>query len=241
MVAKTTPCGCKQAHHVHGDYRMYVTHGCRCSTCKEANNTRARRRRRQTAYGRSPYTSADRSREHVISLTSNGLGIKQIHKISGVPASSISRLLYGRTERGEGLAKRILKTNEAKILAVQPSLDNMADAQPTDGTGTIRRLQALMAVGWSAPILAERMGLNDAAFRKLLASNRKVFVSTYRNARRIYDELWNQEPPQTNRFERSTATRARNLAARKGWPPPMAWDDDHIDNPKAKPSGTRKH
>ena len=35
------------------------------------------------------------------------------------------------------------------------------------------------------------------------------------------------------------AERARSTAKRKGWAPPMAWDDDTIDDPQAKPVGLR--
>ena len=38
-------------------------------------------------------------------------------------------------------------------------------------------------------------------------------------------------------MERMAANRNRSLARRRGWPVPMAWNDDEIDNPDAQPAG----
>ncbi len=52
---------------------------------------------------------------------------------------------------------------------------------------------------------------------------------------RIYDQLWDAEPPRRTVAERTAADRQRELAGRYGWPPPMAYDDDTIDQPDGDP------
>jgi hypothetical protein len=51
----------------------------------------------------------------------------------------------------------------------------------------------------------------------------------------VYDQLWDKEPPRGTRYERSNATAASRWAKSNGWVPPLAWDDDTIDNPDAIP------
>ena len=236
MVPNYPTCDCKQARHGHGSYVMYTIHKCHCTECRKANRAYENHRIRQAAYGRSKFTPTVQVREHIDLLLNAGFGIRQIHKLSGVPQSTIGRIIYGRTERGEGPAKRILKTTEEKILAVKPVLENLAPSQIIDGTGTIRRLRALIAVGWSGPQIAARMGYSDTNFYHLVHSRERVYVSTALRVREVYDELWDQDPPQGTRFERAAVTRAKRTALALGWAPPMAWDDDRIDDPKYKVS-----
>lgn len=47
----------------------------------------------------------------------------------------------------------------------------------------------------------------------------------------FYDSHWDKPAP-----EGFAATYAKNLAAKRGYLPPMAWDDDSIDDPAAKPN-----
>jgi hypothetical protein len=62
--------------------------------------------------------------------------------------------------------------------------------------------------------------------------------------RDLYDQLWDQPPPQATRGQRISAAKARAHAARHHWPPPLAWDDDTIDQPGTQPARwqrTRTH
>jgi hypothetical protein len=57
---------------------------------------------------------------------------------------------------------------------------------------------------------------------------------------RVYDEL-SMTVPQDDEAGRSPRAgrihdRQRRLAARRGWAPPLAWDDDTIDDPAATPA-----
>lgn len=101
-----------------------------------------------------------------------------------------------------------------------------------DGEGTRRRLRALTIMGWSPPELAARLGMNDQAVLRLRNSTtaRRVLPTTFEAVRDLYDELWDQRSPGAH------ARRMANLALRKGWVPPLGWDDDCIDDPAASPS-----
>jgi len=51
----------------------------------------------------------------------------------------------------------------------------------------------------------------------------------------IYEELWDQEPPHDEWHSKAAYTRALNFAGRRGWLPPLAWDDIDTD-PDPEPS-----
>ncbi len=108
-----------------------------------------------------------------------------------------------------------------------------------DGTGTRRRIQALIAAGWNITALAQRLGTSNHALGQRLRLGDRVHVDTAAKVRALYDELWDVPPPAGTQWERMSATRSRLMAERNGWPPPLAWDDGHgphgIDNPAATP------
>lgn len=113
-----------------------------------------------------------------------------------------------------------------------------ASSQPltVSSIGTHRRLQALIACGWSVSKLAAQLSRTPRAVQKLLA-RQHVRASTARRIQRLYDDLWDQSPPMSTGPDRRAMSQALNMAARRGWQKPLCWDDDLIDDPTAKPSG----
>lgn len=99
--------------------------------------------------------------------------------------------------------------------------------------GTRRRLQALVYGGWSVRQLAARLGRTQPNLRLTLHRSQRVRPDVAAAARVLYDELWDQAPPQRDRFERRSVTMARRYARERGWVPPLAWDD--IDDPDSVP------
>jgi hypothetical protein len=103
--------------------------------------------------------------------------------------------------------------------------------------GAQRRLQALVAFGWAFSDLANHLGVRDTGLQKLATRPPELIRVTRANRiTQLYDELSMTLPPQRDRWEKRRATIARNHAARKGWLPPLAWDDDRIDDPTYRPN-----
>ncbi|WP_181785615.1 hypothetical protein [Streptomyces phytophilus] len=223
----------REAPH-HDNLTCVKQYRCRRPECldreRQYNNTRMR----LIAYGRwEPYVDAEPVRAHVRMLMSYGIGWQRVCRISGVPNGSISRLLYGDTREGRKPSKRVRTATADKVFAIRPSLDNVADRRAVDGTGTRRRLQALMAVGWPQAHLADHLGVTHTTVYEQI--NHKVDTATGATARAVrdlYDRLWNVDPTSRGVSQR-WADQARAVAARNGWPPPAAWDDDYIDSPAA--------
>lgn len=220
----------------HGNAKYHLEH-CRCPICIQAARDYDNNRYRAIAYGRwQPFVDAEPVRQHVRALGEFGIGWMRLARISGVPRGSISKLLYGDPQRGMAPSKRVLPKNAQAILAVEPTLNNLGDRVPIDGTGTRRRLQALVAKGWSQSELARRMGMDRANFAGTI-TRALVYASTVRSVNALYHELWRLDPEQHGVPAR-WAEQARKLAAAQGWAPIGAWDDDRIDDPDAFPDWT---
>lgn len=101
--------------------------------------------------------------------------------------------------------------------------------------GTARRLQALVALGWSFGALSRRGGWGPHLLWLIATKQRSVTPAVAARVAALYDELWDQAPPAGDRHERKAVTRTRRFAAERGWAPPLAWDDDEIDDPDARP------
>ena len=225
------PCLHKIANHVHGTRTCYVLDKCRCIPCKDANRIVARTTARAQLYGRwEPYVDAEPVRQHLMALRAQGLGPKRVATLAGVPHGSLSKLVYGAPERGMAPSKRVRQHTADRILAVTADLDNLGQRTVVDGTGTARRLQALIAAGWSMSKLGRMLGVEPGNFYKNTLG-RDVSAMRARAVRDLYECLAFTPPPEGNQRERGAASRSRNRAQAAGWPPPIWWDEDDLDNP----------
>lgn len=84
---------------------------------------------------------------------------------------------------------------------------------------SVRKVQALAALGWSSKDVGKLMGISQQAISRILARP-TIRSTTARRIDRAYDELEMKIPPD-NIYTRRT----RNYAASQGWLPPLAYDD----------------
>lgn len=234
-------CQCKIANHVHGTRIAYVVDKCRCRACTDAATAAENKRQKQVAFGRYDTGRVDASevRAHILALMEAGVSMKRLAAIAGMAHSTVAAVVYGRTERGHTAYRRVHKNTAAKILAIKPTLENMAPNRYIDSTGAIRRLQALVAIGWSQQRLAQQLGMNRSNFGAMMNAD-QCTVRRVISIHKLYERLWNQPQTGTDWHSKTAATRARNHAKARGWASPLAWDDDTIDNPDAQPEiGTK--
>lgn len=183
-------------------------------------------RKRQIAYGRwRPFVDAEPARQHVLALRAAGMGPVTISRLSGVAHGALGKLIYGDRQRGLAPSKRIRPETEAKILAVEATLEHLAPGAKVPALGTLRRVQALVAIGWTIAELARRLDIPRLRLDRL-DERSHVQAQTARAVDALFRELCMTPGP---------SNRARRAAERKGWPPPLAWDD--IDNPRERGKG----
>jgi len=114
------------------------------------------------------------------------------------------------------------KRRKLRLLETGPSLRS--------GIGTARRLQALSAIGYGIGLLSAELGMSRAHVAKLRRAGHPVTRDTHGKVCAFYNRAWNVSPPQFTRIQRSGVTRTRRYAATKGWLPPIALDDDLIED-----------
>jgi len=221
-----TDCTCPRANHQHGTVLAYTHDKCRCPQCREAHRTNMADRRRQQAYGRydQHQRPATHARNHIKTLRQTGIVIGQIAKLSGVSTDTIGRISLGKN-------KTIQAITEKKILAIKPDPANVRPVTLIDGTGTARRLQALVTLGWSQAGLGRMLGAETPQMWKII-HGQPVTQAMANRITDLYNELWNREPPQETYAEKHSYRTAKNAARRNGWLPPLCWDEDRMDDPK---------
>jgi len=118
-------------------------------------------------------------------------------------------------------------------MSAAPAVDRVP---APSGIGAQRRVRALIARGWSPKAVEHATGLSAASIRCVLADPQSTSSEVAVAVARTYDQLWDTEPPRRAAAERAAAEAHREHAERRGWPPPMAYDDDTVDLPEGDPS-----
>ncbi|MDJ0342208.1 hypothetical protein QMK19_03280 [Streptomyces sp. H10-C2] len=235
MTTATRPPVTKVAHDCSNTQRR----GCHCEKCLAARRLYDTTRTRLVAYGRwQPYVNPEPARSHALFLISRGFETPHIAQAANLRHGTITNLVSGNTSRGRGPSKGIRATTEQAILAIPANLDIITGAVEIDGTGTRRRLQALVACGWPQARLAAAVGKDKRNFFRTIRSDR-VYADTARAVRRLYDQLWNVDPASRGVHPRYI-NQALAIAKANKWARPAAWDDDSIDDPTATPDYGRK-
>lgn len=202
----------------HGDpsRTCYVACGCRCSSCRDAATTWAKRFKYARSQGLRLTVSAAPVRSHLLDRRAAGMSIAEISRASGISHGTVRNII------GERVAAVSPATARA-LLAVRGR--GHSDGE-VPSLGSARRLQALTAIGWDSASLATALGWSPDFIRHLRAgATAAVHAATHARIAAAYVEL--SQRPQ----EGASAERARRHASQRGWLGPAAWDDDELDDP----------
>ncbi len=224
----TRECTHPQARHQHGTRAAYVKDRCRCSECTAANTAASRIVSRERIYGRwQPYVDAGPVREHIAALRAAGIGVERIAHLADLSVGHI-RELAGHGRDDSSRTQRVRPSTATRVLSIGMGDASRAPCSRVDATGTRRRLQALVAVGWSAEELAAQLGRRPSSLRRSLTGE-SVTARTALEVATLYERLWNVPPPRATSKQRAVADDARAHAVVQGWLPPLAWDDIESD------------
>lgn len=182
---------------------------------------RHRRRRIKEGTWQHPVPAAT-IRRHLTLLSAAGMSLNAI-----AAAAQLSPGTVWPAARS-GQLRYVQGATAAAILAVVPPDKPPLPAGMTDATGTARRLQALVAIGYSISDLSRRLG-HKGMQQVWEWTRRRQSTLTEVSAAKVtdlYEKLSGTPGP---------SIRARNDARRNEWLPPLAWDDVDIDDPAAEP------
>ncbi|QLY33960.1 hypothetical protein H0264_18545 [Nocardia huaxiensis] len=195
-------------------------------------------RRRQIAYGRwQPRVPADAVRAHVEAMGAAGVNPNQLAKLTGVGQPTLSRIMAA------GPDKKIAAWVEQAVLAV-PVPERAAEVTTNSALvpilGARRRFQALVASGYPAAQLARELGMtrNHRTIHSLMGHRadsdgritQEIAAERERAVKALFDRL--QLVP-------GSSAQARALGERRGWPLPIEWDENALDDPHAQPVRAR--
>ncbi|HEY1179351.1 MAG TPA: hypothetical protein VGF17_24615 [Phytomonospora sp.] len=159
---------------------------------------------------------------HVEQLLAAGLSKRAIAEAAGVSAQVITELTRHQP-------KHVTRTVAARILAVRVEHGHQRQAPRgfVPAIGARRRIRALQAIGHPAAAIAEAAGVTVNVVNNISVQAGDWITAANRDAiHRAYEQLWSTPGP---------SAKVRGIAAKRGWAPPMAWDDDTIDHPDAQP------
>lgn len=107
--------------------------------------------------------------------------------------------------------------------------------QSVPNIGARRRIEALQRLGWSMRELSRMLDCHPDRLSVLFLTQTGISPRNHQRVAALYDELWDRPAPQRTKGERISARRAMNRAADLDYAPPLAWNDDEIDDPAARP------
>ncbi|AZS11740.1 helix-turn-helix DNA binding protein [Arthrobacter phage Maja] len=166
-------------------------------------------------------TDISRARVHIQSLmASHGVSCRSIAEAAGVSPSTINLI-----ERGEVNLVGVKFEKAIRAVRVEDIFERPNPRGAVPIIGARRRIQALMAIGWRHQDLTPLLGFRSANI--VHQGGHWVSRKNHEAVKDLYDRLWNQRGPAT--------AQSMSRIAKAGYAPPLAWDDDSIDDPNASP------
>jgi hypothetical protein len=155
----------------HGHKMRYMA-GCRCWRCRAGNAAYERQlNEKRRLFGPNDLVSTDRVRQHLRYLQQFGMGHKTVAK----------HALTGKTVLAEILwysKKQMRRRNEARVLAVQPTLDTLPRNVRIPATETVAKIRQLVLWGYpKALINRDGLGLHTGGMQIHALRGRTATVS----------------------------------------------------------------
>ncbi|MFE9127020.1 hypothetical protein ACFYOF_16645 [Streptomyces sp. NPDC007148] len=220
----------REAPH-HRNLTCYTDYNCRRPECVDRRRVWQRELRRKHQEGEPPLIDAGPVRRHILSLQAQGITTHRIALMAGMEDWTVRAFL----PRGHGSRPKKHRTSPEVARKILALTAEQAVSGRMNGTGTLRRIQALAAKGWPLRRLAEHLGLYPSYLGDLVRRtqhNHSVLAATAEKVAKGYERLRNKDP-QKHGVSKAACSRARRQAAERRWAPPRYWDKfpGAIDDP----------
>ena len=178
--------------------------------------------RRDRDAGRRRYVAAAPVQAKLRRLVNAQVPLRTLGRVTGLSPTTVRKIL-------DGEQVSVQRATAARVSRMCPQ--DVYLAQSTGHVpriGAVRRVQALLAMGWPHHALGAAGIANSAQI--IGATGDLITVQRWRQVRDVYDRLSMTPGP---------SPETRGWAAKLGYPPPLAWDEETIDDPSATPQTGR--
>lgn len=194
-----------------------------CAACIDGDLRASRRRSKRKAMGAEYTKPLGNLHAKLVGMRRRGAVHDDIAELAGISPSQAFRICLSGPEY------RV-------YLRTWQRLRDMPAGPIYTTIGATRRIQGLVWLGYSYPLIAAEVGCSrdtiaDLALERPAFCNRTI----RRRIAEVYARMEVHIPAPDGHREKASATRMRNYARRRGWQSPMVWDDHTIDDPTAKP------
>lgn len=204
---------------------------------------RARKRNKENVYLRSigkgrivSQREHEECRDRVREFNRRGMSVLDLSEQTGLSITFFSDRLNGRVKGTRRTAYDVVMAMEFVEIPRREGV--RVSGAKVNPVGTRRRLHALTAIGYPGLFLGELMECTQQRVNVLMRSDGQyVYSYTASRVRDLYEKYQFVNPADMGVSERSIG-RSIRTAARLGYAPPGAWDDDTIDDPDAHPEWT---
>ncbi len=172
--------------------------------------------RRDRDAGRPRYVAAAPVQAKLRRLVNAQVPLRTLGRVTGLSPTTVRKIL-------DGEQVSVQRATAARVSRMCPH--DVYLAQSTGHVpriGAVRRVQALLAMGWPHRALGAAGITNSAQI--IGATGDLITVQRWRQVRDVYDRLSMTPGP---------SPETRGWAAKLGYPPPLAWDEESIDDPSA--------
>jgi hypothetical protein len=160
--------------------------------------------------------------DHIRSLVESGASQAGVARAAGLSPEVVSRLLHRPRESVRVGTERCVLAVTMDAVLRRPDRAGFVPA-----IGARRRIRALLALGWTHAHITERMtGTGQISHVALHQRGQWISRATHDAIVAAYEELGMTPGP---------SDLSRRRARARGYAPPLAWDEDGIDDPQAVP------
>lgn len=153
--------------------------GCRCRRCRNANRLYEQKLNRdRKLYGPNDLVSVDRVLAHLAYLKTFGMGHKTVAKHAKVAKTALAEIIWYDK-------KHIRRRSEARILAIEPTLDKLPRNVNVPAAETLQRIGRLVRWGYPKGLISVDALDNDS--RALQVNKTRSKFTTVRTAVQIRD------------------------------------------------------
>lgn len=212
----------------HGDYAYAQKHGCKCVPCRQTRRIYAKGLRLDAHRGVVRKVPIERVQSHLSELIERGITRRQIIAACEARVSRTQLLNIVRGHNSKGTQLKFVHRGTARDLLGVTYEMAIGQEEVVPAIGIHRRVHALNRLGHTASEIAAYLGISHSQVYTWMIQS-VANKSSVAAIHRAYEHLASVQG--SNEW-------VRWRAIRNEYAPPMAWEDDQLDELEGEPDWT---